>query len=212
MFRPFARPVPLALALAAATFIPVTVALVRSVQVPLGLWPEGSARLAVAPLAWGLHATAGAAFGLAGPVQFVRARRHRFGLVHRVAGWLFLIAGLGLGLSGLVMLARVEAPSTPVISVARGLFGAALIVALGRAVAAIRVRDLVRHRAWAIRAYAIGMGSGTVALPFLPLVLVTGRPPLGLAADLVFVLWWAANIALADVIARRLSSSARGRA
>ncbi|MFN4202806.1 MAG: DUF2306 domain-containing protein [Tabrizicola sp.] len=212
MLRPFARPVPLALALAVATFIPVTIALVRSVQVPLGLWSEDSARLAVAPLAWGLHAAAGATFGLAGPVQFIRALRGRFGRGHRVAGWLFLTAGLGLGLTGLVMLAQVEAPSTPVISAARGLFGAALIVALWRAVAAIRVGDLVRHRAWAIRAYGIGMGSGTVALPFLPFVLVTGRPPLGLAADLVFVLWWAANIALADAIARRLSNPARVRA
>lgn len=205
MLRLFARPMPLVLALAFCTFIPVMMALVRTVQIPLGAWPQDTLRFGAAPVAWWLHAAAGAAFGIAGPVQFSRAMRRRYGRVHRATGRVFLAAGLVLGLSGIVMLARVPQISTALMDVARAAFGLALLAALALSLAAVHARDFARHRAWAIRAYAIGMGSGTVALVFFPIYILTGEPPNGLTADLIFVLWWAFNIALAEVVVRRLS-------
>lgn len=78
MFRLLSRQAPLALALAVSTGIPVLVALVRMVQIPSGTYPEDSARLAVATFAWFAHVLTATAFGLTGPLQFVRALRHRF--------------------------------------------------------------------------------------------------------------------------------------
>lgn len=209
MFRYFSRPLPLMAALGFCTFIPVLSAMVQVVQVPTGTYPEDSAHLAVAPLAWFFHAIAGTAFGLSGPLQFALALKRRFGLLHRVSGRVFVLSGATLGLSALWLLAQVESQRTPLIDVARGLFGLALLLALFLSMAAVGDRDIPRHRAWAIRAYGIGMGSGSVALVFFPIYLITGEAPNGIAFDLVFVAWWALSIGLADYVARRLSPSFR---
>jgi uncharacterized membrane protein len=205
MFRLFSRPMPLALFLAFGTAIPVLNALVEVFQIPSGTYADDSARLAIAPLSWFAHVLAGAAFGITGPVQFVRALRHRFGAFHRVSGRIFVVSGAVLGLSGLSLLAQVASLSTPVVDIARGLFGLALLVALALAIAAIQSREILRHRAWMIRAYAIGMGLGAVGLVFFPIYVVTGQPPMGLGADILFVASWLLTIALAEVVIRRSS-------
>ncbi len=207
MFRFFSRPIPLVLALAFLTFIPVMTALVLVFQIPFGTYPEESTRLAIAPIAWFAHVLAGAAFGITGPVQFVRALRGRFGALHRVLGRIFVLSGAILGLSSLSLLAQVMSQRTPLVDIARGLFGIALLIALVLAMAAIRNRDFLRHRAWVIRAYAIGMGLGAVALVFFPIYIITGQPPSGLASDILFVTSWVLTIAFAEVVVRRFSSS-----
>ena len=207
MLRFFSRPVPLALVLAFFIFIPVMTALVLVFQIPFGTYPEDSARLAIAPVTWFAHVLAGAAFGFIGPVQFVRALRNRFGVLHRVLGRIFVFSGAILGLSSLSLLAQVTSQRTPIVDVARGLFGLALLIALALAMAAIRNRDFLRHRVWAIRAYAIGMGLGAVSLVFFPIYIITGQPPIGVASDILFIASWVLTIALAEVVIRRSSSS-----
>lgn len=207
MIRPFTRPVPLVLLLAFCTFIPVMVSAVRVVQIPLGILPADSLRLAVAPVAHFLHSLAGVLFGVLGPLQFVLALRLRFGTLHRVAGRVFVLSGAGLGLSGLALLWQVESLSTGLLDAARGVFGAALVAALVLGVAAARAHKLFRHRAWMVRAYAIGMGSGAIALVVLPIHLITGAPIKGLTSDTVFVATWLATIALGEWVIRRMAMS-----
>lgn len=204
MLRQFAKPIPLVLILGIATAIPVLMSAVRLVQIPLDSLPEDTMRLSVALPALNNHALAGVLFGLLGPLQFARALRNRFGGLHRLAGWTFVFAGYGLGLSGLSLLLQVDSIATPLLDVARGLFGLALVLALTIALRAAITRDMARHRAWMIRSYAIGMGSGTVALVMFPIYIATGEPVAGLWSDIIFVSWWALNIALGDWIARRL--------
>ncbi|MFN3954775.1 MAG: DUF2306 domain-containing protein [Pararhodobacter sp.] len=209
MIRLFARPIPLVLLLAFCTFIPVMMAGVRVVQIPAGALPEDSLRMAVAPGWHFLHALAGVLFGVLGPVQFVLAMRRRFGAVHRLSGRVFVVAGLGMALSGLGLLAQVESIATGLLDVARGAFSLALIVALVLGVHAARARNMARHRAWMIRAYVIGMGAGTVALVMFPIYLITGEPITGLASDMVVVGSWLVNIALGEWVIRRLAAPAR---
>jgi len=205
MIRHFSRPIPLVLALAFCTFIPVTMAAVRVVQIPLGALPDDSLRLASAPVAAFLHALAGALFGVLGPLQFVRALRWRFGTLHRVAGRVFVLAGMGLGLSGLALLLRVENIATGLLDAARGVFGLALIVVLVLGVAAARAHDMARHRTWMIRAYAIAMGSGTVAPVMFPVYLMSGEPPTGVIADIAVVGMWVLTIGVGEWVVRRLA-------
>ncbi len=207
MIRPFSRPVPLALFLAFFTAIPVLNAIVQVFQIPTGTYPEESARLAIAPIAWFAHVLAGAGFGITGPLQFVRALRRRFGALHRITGRVFVFSGAILGLSGLSLLSQVASERTPVVDIARGIFGLCLLVTLTLGMAAIRDRDIARHRAWMIRAYAIGMGLGAVAMVFFPIYIVMGQAPTGLASDILFVGSWVMSIALAEAIIRRLSSA-----
>jgi uncharacterized membrane protein len=205
VIRTFTRPITLALALAFCTFIPVMTAAVRVVQIPLGALPEDSLRLATVSIAFFLHSLAGVLFGVLGPLQFVRALRLRFGSLHRLAGRVFVLAGAGLALSGLGLLLQVESITTGLLDAARGIFGLALLAALVLGVAAARARHMLRHRAWMIRAYAIGMGTGIVALVMFPIYLITGEPPTGLASDIVVVGMWLINIAGGEWVVRRLA-------
>lgn len=203
MTRRFSRPIPLLLALIVGTFIPVMMAAVRVVQIPLGTVPEDSLRLTSAPVAFFLHSLAGLLFGVLGPLQFVRALRLRFGALHRLAGRVFFLAGAGLALSGLALLLQVESIATGLLDAARGAFGLTLLTALVLGVSAARAHDMSSHRSWMIRAYAIGLGTGPVSLVMFPIYLITGEPPTGLASDLVVVGMWLFTIALGEWVARR---------
>ncbi len=213
MLRHFARPVPLFVALACCTFIPVALVLERTVPIPTGTWDDDAARSAVAPVSWFLHAAAGAVFGIIGPLQFALAQRRRFGWLHRLAGRVFLVAGVVLGLAALSLFARIVPQDTVLLLGARVVFAMALLCALAATLAAIHARDIPRHRVWAMRAYAIGMGSGTVAPVLFPIYVVTGQAPVGLLSDVVVVSWWTLNIALAEwIIHRSLPSNRRASA
>ncbi|WP_304816030.1 DUF2306 domain-containing protein [Falsiroseomonas sp.] len=202
MIGAFTRPIPLVLALAIFSFIPVMMAAVLVVQIPLGALPEDNLRLASVPVAFFLHALAGVLFGVLGPLQFARALRRRFGTLHRLAGRVFVVAGVGLALSGLALLLQVESIATGLLDTARGVFGLALLAVLVLGVAAARAHAMLRHRAWMIRAYAIGMGSGTVAPVMFPVYLIRGEPPTGLPTDIVVVGMWLLTIAVGECVVR----------
>jgi hypothetical protein len=206
MIRTFTRPIPLVLALAFCTFIPVMLAAVSVVQIPLGALPEDSLRLASVPVSFFLHSLAGVLFGVLGPLQFVLALRLHFAVLHRLAGRVFVLSGMGLGLSGLALLLRVESISTGLLDAARGVFGVALMVVLVLGVAAARAHNMFRHRTWMIRAYAVGMGTGPVALVMFPMYLINGEPINGLVSDIVVVGMWLVSIALGEWVIRRMAT------
>lgn len=81
-------------------------------------------------------------------------------------------------------------------------FGWAMAASIVLGLVAIRKRDVVRHRAWIMRAYAIGMGAGTQAVVHLPWFLVAGVPG-ELARALLMGAGWAINLAVAEWIIRR---------
>lgn len=196
-------------ALLLATAIPVIMAGVRVVQIPQGTTPADVAHLMTQPLPYWLHAAAGLSFGLIGPVQFGRALAGSYGQLHKLLGRVFVLAGAVLGLSGLQLVATFHGASTPVLDIARILGGAALLLALVLAIRAIRGRDVPTHRAWMIRAYAVGMGQSLVAVVLFPVYLITGEPPLGLMADLVVVASWVASIAMGEAAIRRATRPTR---
>jgi hypothetical protein len=199
MFRFFSRPIPLLFLLAFASLIPLVSASILMVQIPTGQLPEESLRFGAAPWSMWLHALAGVLFAVLGPVQFARAIQARFGVLHRLSGRVFVLAGLVLGLSGLNLLFQLDSPSTLLLDCARGTFGAAVIGALALGVHAARTRNLARHRAWMIRAYAICMAGPTVGLVLFPIYLA-GWPVTGLLPDLVFVGWSLVVIGISELV------------
>lgn len=203
MLRFFSKPLRLVLLLAFGSFISVMIAAVRVVQVPMGWVPDDSLRLMVVPVAFFLHAVSGVMFGVLGPLQFAGVLRRRFGRWHRITGRAFVLGGLGLGLSGLALLARVDSIATPLLDSFRGFAGISVVIALAIGVNAARQRDLPRHRAWMIRSYALGMGTGTVALVMFPIYLINGTAPAGLWSDAIVVGWWLINIGLGEWVIRK---------
>jgi uncharacterized membrane protein len=192
--------------------LPIVMGVARFVEVPSGALPPESTYLYQTPWAIALHGLSGAAFGLLGPLQFWTAFRNRFGRLHRLSGRIFVLAGVVMGLTGLRMIAAFALPDFDLTDLARALFSPAMLVALWLAVAAIRRRDLARHRAWMIRAYALGIGQSPIAFVFFPMFLITGIPPAGLTVDLVLIGTWLACIGVAEAVIRlKLSGPVSGR-
>jgi uncharacterized membrane protein YozB (DUF420 family) len=204
MYRMLARRKTLVFILLFFSAIPILMSIVRLVQIPLGALPLDAAEFLPVPVWHWFHALAGASFGVLGPLQFGGVLQQRFGLLHRVIGRVFVAAGLVLGVSGLGIFFQIENASSIVADGMRVAAGAALIVALVVALWWIRRGNVPAHRAWMIRAYAIGMGSGAVSIVFFPIFLVLGNVD-GLTFDVVFVGCWLACIAIAEAVNMRMS-------
>jgi hypothetical protein len=146
-----------------------------------------------------------------GAFQFAPGFRRRRPGWHRAAGRLLVLCGLAAGLSGLWMTQFY--PLYPNLQAEllygfRMLFGSAMVVSIALGLAAILRRDIMRHRAWMIRGYAIGQGAGTQAVTFLLWLLIFGTPN-DLTKELLMGASWVINLAVAEWIIR--SNRSRGR-
>lgn len=206
MKRIFMRPVGLAIFLLLATAIPIVTASLTMYQIPTGKLQGASTKFEAVPWSLFVHSLGGVLFGLLGPLQFAGVIKRRFGRLHRVTGRVFVAAGLLLALSSLRLLAEFPTPSTWVLTIARLAAGVGLAAAMITALVAVLRRDIPRHRAWMIRAYAVGMGAATISFIMLPIFLITGNAVEGYAADMLFVLSWVINITIAEWVIRRTAN------
>ena len=87
----------------------------------------------------------------------------------------------------------------------RLLFGSAMVVSIVLGFAAIRRRDVTRHRAWMMRGYAIGLGAGTQVLTLSAGELIVG-PPSELSRALLMGAAWVINLAVAEWAIRKRSA------
>jgi len=204
MTRWLTKPIVVPAALYGGTLLTILLALVQVVQIPLGALPEESLRLTATPVWHFMHVLGGATFGILGPIQFSRVLMRKYGRLHRVMGRVFVAAGAMISLSALTLLWHFPDTYSAAMNSGRLLFGIALGGALALAMQAIRQRDFNRHRNWMIRAYAIGMGATAVTTVFFPIYVITGEPPTGLVADIIFLGSWAACVVLAEVLVRRI--------
>ena len=83
-----------------------------------------------------------------------------------------------------------------------------MVVSIVLGFAAIRRRDVARHRAWMIRGYAIALGAGTQVLTNVPWLLFAGKPE-GLSRALLMAAGWVINVAVAEWVIRRRIIPAR---
>jgi hypothetical protein len=84
-------------------------------------------------------------------------------------------------------------------------FASALAASLALAFAAIRRRNIARHRQWMIRAYALGLGAATQIF-----TLGFGQAILGdneISTALLTGAAWTINLAIAEWVIRRRSKS-----
>ncbi len=197
------RPSLLLGALLTLSAIPILVSMLRLVQIPTGVLPDEALRFGAVPATHFAHALGGAVFGILGPVQFSNALRRRFGRAHRILGRVFVAAGIGLALSALRLLWVFPDVVTWPLTLVRLILALALGAALTIAVQAARAGRRTQHRAWMIRAYAIGMGAATQALVMLPIAIATGAALNGALADGVFIAAWVLNLCLGEWAIRR---------
>ena len=109
-----------------------------------------------------VHIAPGLLFMMLGPLQFsstIRARHLRW---HRWSGRIFVICGLVIGISALVMSFGMPAIGGINQAAATTLFAIFFLFALCKAFWHIRRREIALHREWMIRAFAIGLAVATI--------------------------------------------------
>ena len=186
------------------TVVPVAAGTFRLTQLAFGaeITPE-NARYFDSPLPVVLHIVSVSVFAILGAFQFLPGlrRRRRW---HRVAGRIVAPSGVVGALTGLWMTLFYPRPAndSDLLASIRIVVVLYMLVSLVLGFAAIRRRDFVRHRAWMIRGYAIGMGAGTQVFTLLPWTVVAGTPG-ALPRALLMAAAWGINAVLAEWIIRR---------
>jgi uncharacterized membrane protein len=110
-----------------------------------------------------LHIAPGVIYLLGAPVQLSRRFRTRHYRVHRTLGRVLLTCALVAGLFALLF-GIPHAWGGASESVATVVFGCWFLTCLVLAFLAIRRHDVRQHRRWMIRAFAIGIGVGTIRI------------------------------------------------
>jgi uncharacterized membrane protein len=122
-------------------------------------------RFTASPAPVMLHVSAAAVYSILGAFQFVPGFRRRKPGWHRAAGKVLVMCGLVVGGSALWMtLFMRPAGSSALLFVFRLVFGVLMVVSVLRGYTTIRRGRVSQHRAWMMRAYAIGLGAGTQVL------------------------------------------------
>ena len=205
MTRRTDRWVPVGLVVLAA--IPVLAGSARLVELLGG--PElrpTDARFAASPAPVVIHVVAAIGYALLGAFQFSAGIRRRHPGWHRRTGRILVALGLAVALSGLWMtlVYPYKEGTGDLLYVFRLLFGSGMAASIILGFAAIRRRDIDRHHAWMIRAYALALGAGTQAF-----TVGFGEALFGIGVvrtDLMMGTGWAINLAVAEWIIRRPSA------
>lgn len=185
------------------SLIPVTAGVLRIVEILGGprLLPDNP-RVDASPAPFVLHVVAAATYALVGAFQFSARLRRRHRGWHRKAGRALVGAGLVVAGSGLwLTLLYPGAPGGVLLWTVRLVVSSAMGASLVLGFSAIRRRDIATHRAWMIRAYALGLGAGTQVFTesFAEAVLGTGdmSKAVSLSAG------WIVNAVVAEWVIRR---------
>ena len=196
-------------ALVVLSLVPVVSGSLRLLEVAGGpqLLPTNP-RIDASPAPLVAHVVAAVLYALLGAFQFPARLRRRWPGWHRGSGRLLVGAGLVVAVSGLWMtLFYPGAPGGGLLWAVRLTVGTMMAASLVLGLAAIRHRDIAAHRAWMIRAYALGLGAGTQVF-----TQGIGEGLFGtteLSTGLSVSAGWVVNAAVAEWVIRRPAGSRR---
>ena len=196
---------PVIVGLLLLSFIPIVSGAFRLNQLTGGAEiTPANARFFASPLPVIVHIVGASLYAILGAFQFTNSIRRRWPGWHRWAGRLLVVCGLLVGASGIWMTLFYSLPvgDGAFLNAQRLLFGSAMIVSIVLAYVTIRRKNVKQHRAWMMRAYAIGVAAGTQALVLMAGELIAGKPN-ELSRALLMGAAWVINLAVAEWIIRR---------
>lgn len=166
-----------------------------------------NAQFVAAPFPVIVHILSVSLFSLFGALQFSSGLRQRLLQWHRVSGRIVVASGIFAALTGLWM--TVMYPIQPelqggLLYAVRVSVGVAMLLSFFLAVAAVKRGDIATHRAWMIRAFALGQGAGMQVVVLLPWMLLIGKPSM-LQRDVLMSLAWLINLLVAEMAIQRWS-------
>lgn len=158
--------------------------------------------MTASPMPVVVHIVSAIAYAVLGAFQFSHRFRHRWPAWHRAAGRALVVLGLAVAFSALWMTQFYpRQPGTGELAyIFRLSFGSGMAASIILGFAAIRRADVVLHRAWMTRAYALALGAGTQVF-----TQGIGNAVFGvteLTTDLMLGAGWALNLIAAELIIR----------
>ena len=105
------------------------------------------------------HFFTGAVLLFFGPIQFSNALRKNFPYVHRWIGVSYTFAGFITGFGGLVFMLVLGAAGGITMLIGFGIYGVLMMVASVQTLRYAMLKQFATHREWAIRLFALGLGS-----------------------------------------------------
>lgn len=187
--------------------IPIAANGLRRVAMAVG--EDGSAAGGGMPLPVVLHVLGATAFVVLGALQFSADLRRRRPRWHRIAGRLAILGALLAAASGLWLAFASLSNSSELLFVFRLLAASGLAACIVLGFRAIRLRRLAAHRAWMIRAFALGLGAATQVFTLGFGEQLFGKGELSVA--LLNGAGWAINLAVAEWVIRGGGSRRDGR-
>ncbi|WP_299729597.1 DUF2306 domain-containing protein [uncultured Tateyamaria sp.] len=159
------------------------------------------------PLPITLHILTSLVFCIAGALQFLPSIRRHNPASHRINGRVVAIAGFVSAATGLWMTHIYTFPTSlqgNLLYWVRIGLGSLMMGLIVWAVIAIRSRNIFRHAASMLRAYAIAQGASTQTMIGIVWIVLAGSEASGPARDAIMVSAWVFNLAVAEVLIRRL--------
>lgn len=168
-----------------------------------------------ATTAIGLHFAAGTVLLLLGPLQLIGAVRARAPAFHRWVGRLYVLSALLAGLGGLAFIAVQGTIGGTPMNIGFSLYGALTATAAAATFWHARGKRFEQHRAWAIRLFALVIGSWLYRMDYGFWILlghnIGHTPTFDGGFDIVMAfLFYIPNLIVAEAFirARHLSSAA----
>lgn len=123
----------------------------------------------------GAHFAAGAILLLLGPVQLIGAIRARAPTFHRWTGRFYAFAAFAAGLGGLSFIALKGTVGGAPMTAGFSLYGALMVVCSVETARNAMMHRMATHRAWAIRLFALAVGSWLYRMDYGFWTLLTGN-------------------------------------
>ena len=190
------------------SFVPVVAGVVRLSSLAGGVNGGGptpaNARFMAMPAPVVIHIVCASLFCVLGALQFDSEVRQRFPRLHRITGRVAAPCGIVAALTGLWMTTAYAIPAElqgPLLYGVRIVVGLAMTLAVVVSVRAVLQRRITQHKAWMVRAYALGQGAGTQVLILLPVTLLAGAPTF-FFRDVLMASAWGLNMAFAEWVIR----------
>lgn len=158
---------------------------------------EFDRRYAQYPILAYAHILPGVVYLILAPFQVSRRFRNRHLDLHRKMGRFLVPIGILSGVMG-VLFGFFFSFGGFVEASAAVVFGTWFVIALALAYSYIRAGDTVRHRRWMIRAFAIGLGVGTIRI-WVGLFQGFGLLDEGTSFGVAFWLSWTLHVIAAEI-------------
>lgn len=197
------------------SFVPCIGGIFRLIEMGIGtgLLPENP-RIESTPLPVVVHILTAVTYCIIGAFQFLPSVRLTYPKWHRLAGPLLVGAGIISALTGLWMTHYYSFSNNlqgNLLYSVRIIVGIAMAAFILLGLAAVLKKRITHHRAWMIRAYALGQGAGTQVFISIPWFLIVGEP-IGFARDILMTLAWVINIIVAERVIHNQSNRVKNRA